>query len=238
MGKNQDNLIFGRNPVKEAIRNNSVISIILSENFRDADVLKLIKDSSLPVKRVHQNELNQLCPGVNQGIAAYIKSYEYHSLEEIIHKSKKQERPIIVMLDGINDPHNFGAILRCCDIFGVVGVVISKHNQVPLNATVAKTSAGAINYVPVTAVSNLNNAIRMLKDAGFWIVSSSGNATTNYQDLAYDFPVVLVIGNEGDGVSQLVIKNSDYLVKIPMYGQVNSLNASVATGILLSRIKG
>ena len=95
-----------------------------------------------------------------------------------------------------------------------------------------------INYVPVTAVSNLNNAIRMLKDAGFWIVSSSGDATTNYQDLKYDFPVVLVIGNEGDGVSQLVIKNSDYLVKIPMYGQVNSLNASVATGILLSRIKG
>ena len=238
MSKNQDNLIFGRNPVKEAIKSNSVISILLSENFRDADVLNLIKVSSLPVKRVHQNELNQLCPGVNQGIAAYIKSYEYHSLEEIIHKSKKMERPIIVMLDGINDPHNFGAILRCCDIFGVVGVVISKHNQVPLNATVAKTSAGAINYVPVTAVSNLNNAIRALKDAGFWIVSSSGNATTNYQDLKYDFPVVLVIGNEGDGVSQLVIKNSDYLVKIPMYGQVNSLNASVATGILLSRIKG
>ena len=238
MSKNQDNLIFGRNPVKEAIRSNSVVSVVLSENFRDADILKLIKDFSLPVKRVHQNELNQLCPGVNQGIAAYIKSYEYHSLEELIHKSKKIERPIIVMLDGINDPHNFGAILRCCDIFGVVGVVISKHNQVPLNATVAKTSAGAINYVPVTAVSNLNNAIRMLKDAGFWIVASSGNAETNYQDLAYDFPVVLVIGNEGDGVSQLVIKNSDYLVKIPMYGQVNSLNASVATGILLSRIKG
>jgi len=238
MSKNTDNLIFGRNPVKEAIKSNSVVSILLVDGFKDADVLKLINDSSLPVKRVHQSELNQLCPGVNQGIAAYIKAYEYHSLEEIIHKSKKAERPIIVMLDGINDPHNFGAILRCCDIFGVSGVVISKHNQVPLNATVAKTSAGAINYVPVVAVSNLNNAIRMLKDAGFWIVSSSGNAETNYQDLKYDFPVVLVIGNEGDGVSQLVIKNSDYLVKIPMYGKVNSLNASVATGILLSRIKG
>lgn len=238
MGKNLDNLIFGRNPVKEAIRSNSVISILLSDSFRDVDVLKLINDSSLPVKRVRQSELNQLCPGVNQGVAAYIKSYEYHSLEELIHKSKKVERPIIVMLDGINDPHNFGAILRCCDIFGVIGVVISKHNQVPLNATVAKTSAGAINYVPVTAVSNLNNAIRSLKEAGFWIISSSGNAETNFQDLKYDFPVVLVIGNEGDGVSQLVIKNSDYLVKIPMYGKVNSLNASVATGILLSRIKG
>ena len=238
MDKKMDNLIFGRNPVKEALRHNSVISIIMSDTFKDGDILKLIEDSSLSIKRVKQSELNKLCPGVNQGIAAVVKSYEYHSLEEIIHKGKKQDRPIIVMLDGIVDPHNFGAILRCCDIFGVVGVVISKHNQVPLNGTVAKTSAGAINYVPVVAVSNLNNAIRTLKEAGYWIVSSSGNATTNYQDLKYDFPTVLVVGNEGDGVSQLVIKNSDYLVKIPMYGQVNSLNASVATGILLSRIKG
>ncbi len=238
MNKNTDNLIFGRNPVKEAIKHNSVISIIMSESFKDGDILKLIEDSSMSVKRIKQNELNQMCPGVNQGIAAVVKSYQYHSLEEILYKANKEERPIIVMLDGIVDPHNFGAILRCCDIFGVVGVIISKHNQVPLNGTVAKTSAGAINYVPVVAVSNLNNAIRTLKEAGFWIVSSSGNATTNYQDLKYNFKTVLVVGNEGDGVSQLVIKNSDYLVKIPMYGQVNSLNASVATGILLSRIKG
>lgn len=238
MDKKMDNLIFGRNPVKEALRHNSAVSIIMSDTFKDGEILKLIEDSSLSVKRVKQSELNKLCPGVNQGIAAIVKSYEYHSLEEIIYKGKKQDRPIIVMLDGIVDPHNFGAILRCCDIFGVTGVVISKHHQVPLNGTVAKTSAGAINYVPVVAVSNLNNAIRMLKEAGYWIVSSSGNATTNYQDLKYDFPTVLVVGNEGDGVSQLVIKNSDYLVKIPMYGQVNSLNASVATGILLSRIKG
>ena len=237
MAKNNDNLIFGRNPVKEAIKHNIVISVVLSENFKDADILNLIKEASLPVKRVQQGELNQMCPGVNQGVAAVIRPYEYHSLEEIIIKSKKETRPIIVILDGINDPHNFGAILRCCDIFGVVGVVISKHNQVPLNGTVAKTSAGAVNYVPVVAVSNLNNAIRILKDSGFWIVSSSGNATTNYQDLKYDFPVVLVIGNEGDGVSNLILKNSDYIVKIPMYGKVNSLNASVATGILLSRIK-
>ena len=229
MGKNTDNLIFGRNPVKEAIRSGVVISIIMSDSFKDGETLELITDSS---------ELNSLCPGVNQGIAAVVKSYQYHSLEEIIHRSKKVERPIIVMLDGINDPHNFGAILRCCDIFDVTGVIISKHNQVPLNATVAKTSAGAINYVPVAAISNLNNAIRTLKESGFWIVSSSGDATMNYQDLKYDFPTVLVIGNEGDGISSLVMKNSDYLVKIPMYGKVNSLNASVATGILLARIKG
>ena len=237
MSKNNDNLIYGRNPVKEAIRSGSALSIIMSDSFKDGETLALIQDSSIPVKRVHQNELNNLCPGVNQGIAAVVKTYQYHSLEEIIHKSKQVSHPIIVMLDGINDPHNFGAILRCCDIFGVIGVIISKHNQVPLNATVAKTSAGAINYVPVVSVSNLNNAIRTLKDSGFWIVSSSGDAQMDYRNLKYDFPTVLVIGNEGDGVSSLVIKNSDYLVKIPMHGKVNSLNASVATGILLSRIK-
>ena len=233
----QENLIFGRNPVKEAIKHNSVVSLIMAENFHDGEILNLIKSSHLNTRVASNNELNQMCQGVHQGIAAIIKPYQTHSLEELISKSKKEKNPIIVMLDGINDPHNFGAILRCCDIFGVVGVVIAKHNQVPLNATVAKTSAGAINYVPVAAVSNLNNAIKALKDAGFWIVASSGNATMNYQDLKYDFPVVLVVGNEGDGVSSLVLKNSDYIVKIPMYGKVNSLNASVAAGVLLSRIK-
>lgn len=233
-----DNLIYGRNPVREALKFGNVKSIIIASSFHDGDVLKLISDLSLPTKTVNVNELNKLTNnGVHQGIAAYVKSYNYHSLEELIVKGKKETHPIIVMLDGINDPHNFGAILRCCDIFNVTGVVISKHNQVPLNATVAKTSAGAINYVPVASVSNLNNAIRTLKDAGFWIVSSAGGASMNYQEISYDFPTVLVIGNEGDGVSSLVLKNSDYVVKIPMYGQVNSLNASVATGILLAKIR-
>ena len=234
----KENLIFGRNPVKEAIKHNSVVSLVMAENLHDGEINNLIHSTSLKTKIVSVNELNQMCQGgVHQGIAAIIKPYQTHSLEEIIFKSKKEKNPIIVMLDGINDPHNFGAILRCCDIFGVLGVVIAKHNQVQLNATVAKTSAGAINYVPVVSVTNLNNAIKALKDAGFWIVASSGQATTNYQDIKYDFPTVLVIGNEGDGVSNLVLKNSDYIVKIPMYGKVNSLNASVATGVLLSRIK-
>lgn len=233
----KENLIFGRNPVKEAIKHNGVVSIIMADNFHDNEILDLISSYSLNARKVSVGEMNQMCQGVHQGIAAIIKPYQTHSLEEIIAKGKKEKNPIIVMLDGINDPHNFGAILRCCDIFGVTGVVIAKHNQVPLNATVAKTSAGAINYVPVVAVSNLNNTIKALKEAGYWIVASSGNANTNYQDLKYDFPVVLVIGNEGDGVSNLVLKNSDYIVKIPMYGKVNSLNASVATGVLLSRIK-
>ena len=185
MDKKSENYIYGRNPVLEAIKSNCVISFVLSETLKDKDVLKAVESTHLPVRKVTANELNKLCPGVNQGIAAIIKSYEYHSLEEIIHRSKKESNPIIVMLDGINDPHNFGAILRCCDIFGVAGVIIGRHNQVPLNATVAKTSAGAINFVPVAIVNNLNNAIKTLKESGFWIVSSSGSANTNYQDLKY-----------------------------------------------------
>lgn len=234
---NNDNYIYGRNPVEEALKAGIVKNIIISENFKDNQILLLIKEKGVSFKRVNQGEINRLCPGVNQGIIAEIKPYQYHSLEELIHLGKKEERPILVMLDGINDPHNFGAILRCCDIFGVTGIIISKHNQVPLNSTVAKTSAGAINYVPVCSVNNLNNTIKQLKDSGYWIVSSAGSASTNYQDLTYDFPIVLVIGNEGDGVSQLVLKNSDFIVKIPMYGKVNSLNASVAAGVLLARIK-
>ena len=233
----KDNLIFGRNPVKEAIKHNSVVSLFLVEGFHDSEILNLIRLSSLQTKIVSNNELNQMCQGVHQGIAAIIKPYQTHSLEEIIFKSKKEKNPIIVMLDGINDPHNFGAILRCCDIFGVIGVVIAKHNQVPLNATVAKTSAGAINYVPVAQVGSLNQTIQKLKDNGFWVVSTDGSATIDYSKLTYDFPVALVIGSEGSGVSSLVIKNSDYVVKIPQYGHVNSLNASVAAGILLSRIR-
>ena len=147
------------------------------------------------------------------------------------------DKSIIVILDGINDPHNLGAILRCCDVFNVSGVLIPKHNQVPLTATVAKTSAGAINYVPVALVGNLNQTIEKLKEEGFWIVSTDGSATIDYQSLKYDFNVALVIGSEGQGVSRLVLKNSDYVVKIPQYGHVNSLNASVATGILLAKIR-
>ena len=114
------------------------------------------------------------------------------------------------MLDGINDPHNMGAIIRNCDVFGVTGIIISKHNQVQLNATVAKTSAGAINYVPVAMVSNLNQAIQKLKDAGYWVVSADGSGKTSYLELEYDFPTVLIIGSEGEGISSLILNQKVY----------------------------
>ncbi|MCF0107433.1 MAG: 23S rRNA (guanosine(2251)-2'-O)-methyltransferase RlmB [Bacilli bacterium] len=238
MIKKNDNLIFGRNPVKEALRSDRVLKVYLERGFSDRSVLDIIENKHIPVIYVDRKELDSVCDGVHQGLAADTKGYSYCSIEEILSKAKKETRPIVVLLDGINDPHNLGAILRSCDVFGVTGLIMAKHNQVMLNATVAKTSAGAINYVPVAVVSNLNNAIRELKEHGFWIVSSDGSGNTNYQEVKYDFPTALVVGSEGKGVSQLVLKNSDFIVKIPMHGKVNSLNASVATGIFLAQIKG
>ena len=237
MIKQSENLIYGRNPVKEALRANRVLKVYLSNSFADKTILDLIADRHISVVNVSNKELDASCPGVHQGCAAETKGYSYASFEQILNAAKKETRPIVVLLDGINDPHNLGAILRSCDVFGVCGVIMPKHNQVMLNATVAKTSAGAINFVPVAIANNLNQTIALMKKKGYWIVSSDGSATTNYQDINYDFPVGLIIGSEGEGISSLVLKNSDYIVKIPMYGKVNSLNASVAAGIFLSYIR-
>ena len=237
MNNKTDSLIYGRNPVKEALHSNRVKTIYLANGFSNNEILSLIEERHVFVTYKTTKELDSLCNGVHQGVAAIIRDYEYYSFESILDRASKQEKPLILILDGINDPHNLGAILRCADVFKVTGILIPKHNQVPLNATVAKTSAGAINYVPVALVGNLNQAIQKLKDAGFWVVSTDGSGTTNYQDLKYDFKVALVIGSEGQGVGKLVLANSDYVVKIPQYGHVNSLNASVATGILLAKIR-
>ena len=239
MAIDKNNLIYGRNPIREALAANKVISIYMISTFSHEELLSLINKSHVKVNLVTNKELDNMCNGVHQGIAAVIKPNSYASVEEIINAPSKIDGrpPVVLLLDGINDPHNLGAILRSADIFGVNGVIIPKHNQVMLNATVAKTSAGAINFVPVAIANNLNQTIALMKKKGYWIVSSDGSATTNYQDINYDFPVGLIIGSEGEGISSLVLKNSDYIVKIPMYGKVNSLNASVAAGIFLSYIR-
>lgn len=230
------NLIYGKNPVIEAIRAKKALKVFLASNFSDQKILNLIKENHLNVLYINPNEMDKMCDGVHQGVAAELKPYQTVSLEEIIHKAKNKEKKIIVMLDNISDPHNLGAIIRSCDVFEVSGIILPKHNSVSLNATVAKTSAGAINYVPVAVVNNLNQAIQVLKNEGYWIVSTDGSAEISYSSLKYDFPVVVVIGSEGKGVSSLVLKNSDYIVKIPQFGHVNSLNASVAAGILLAEV--
>ena len=231
------NLVYGKNPVIEGINAKKVLKVFLVTNFNDQKILNLIKENKINCVTVPPSEMEKMSEGgVHQGVAAELKPYQTVSLEEIIFKARKKEKKIIVMLDNINDPHNLGAILRSADVFEAAGVILPKHNSVSLNATVAKTSAGAINYVPVAVVNNLNQAIKTLKDEGYWVVSTDGSATISYSSIKYDFPVVVVIGSEGKGVSSLVLKNSDYIVKIPQFGHVNSLNASVAAGILLAEV--
>ena len=235
--KEAPSLVFGRNPVKEALRANRVNKIYITSNFSDKEINILLQEKKPAIRVLTLGELDNFAHGVHQGIAAEVKPYEYLDFDEILRRSRKQTLPVIVLLDGIEDPHNLGAILRSCDVFNVTGVLLPKHNQVPLNATVAKSSAGAINFVPVAQIGSIQQAIQKLKDNGFWVVSTDGSATIDYSKLTYDFPVALVIGSEGKGVSRLVRENSDYVVKIPQYGHVNSLNASVAAGILLARIR-
>ena len=237
MNNKETNFIYGKNPVIEAINAKKAIRVFLVSNFNDQKILNLINNNKVPVSMVSPNEMNKMSNnGVHQGVAAELKPYQTVSLEEIILKAKKKDKKIIVMLDGIEDPHNLGAILRSADVFEASGIILPKHNSVSLNATVAKTSAGAINYVPVAVVNNLNQAISKLKEEGYWVVATDGSAEISYSSIKYDFPVVVVIGSEGKGVSPLVLKNSDYIVKIPQFGHVNSLNASVAAGILLAEV--
>ena len=237
MNNKEINLIYGKNPVIEAINAKKALKVFLVSSFNDQKIISLIKNNKIATVLVSPNEMDKMSNGgVHQGIAAELKPYQTVSLEEILIKAKKKDKKIIVMLDGIEDPHNLGAILRSADVFEASGIILPKHNSVSLNATVAKTSAGAINYVPVAVVNNLNQTIKTLKDEGYWIVSTDGSATISYSSIKYDFPVVVVIGSEGKGVSSLVLKNSDYIVKIPQFGHVNSLNASVAAGILLAEV--
>ena len=230
------NLIYGRNPVKEALKAKRVKSILLTDSMNDPVILEEIKLQRIEYKIVSSIELtNKTKVDKHQGVVAFVKPYEYIDLNEIIRRSKSVDVPIVLILDGINDPHNLGAILRSCDVFGVSGIIIGKHNQVPLNATVAKTSAGAIYNMPIILVSNLLNSLNKLKDMGYWIIGTDMNGE-DYTKIDYNMPICLIIGNEGHGMSKILRDNVDFMAKIPMSGKINSLNASVSCGIILSRI--
>lgn len=228
--------IYGRNTVLSALKQKKVKQIFLNNDFKFNPILEEIKKQQVEVKNVSTKELNELVDGAHQGVVAQIVTYNYSSLEEIMIRAKKKEHPLILILDEINDPHNLGAILRSCDAFGVDGIIMKKNNQVPLNATVAKVSTGAIDYVPVAQVTNLNTAIETMKKNGYWIVATDGSAKQEYHQVDYKMPIGLVIGSEGKGISRLVLKNSDFIIKINMFGHVNSLNASVACAIVLAQI--
>lgn len=230
--------ICGKNLLRECILNNNSIKCVYINSINH-ELYKLAKSKNLNIKIVNDDYLKSLIKDNNtkiQGIVAEIADYKYYDLEDIVNNACK-EYPLIVMLDSLEDPHNLGAILRTCDAAKVDGVIIGKNRSVRLNDTVARVSTGAIEYVKVCEVTNLTETIKKLKKLGYWIVGAEYRETSvDYRSIKYDMPVCLVIGSEGKGISQLVTKNCDYLVKIPMLGHVNSLNASVSGSILIYEI--
>lgn len=227
--------IYGKNVLKERISSeNEIRKVYLAKDFRDKEILDLLKGVKFPIVSVDRKQLDKMVPQNHQGIILEIEDFEYSSLEEVLSKIDKPY-PLLVMLDHLEDPHNLGAIIRTSEALGADGIILPNKRSVLVNGTVMKTSAGAIHHIPIILVSNLVNTINTLKKAGYWIVGSDMSSLP-YDEMDYKMPVCLVIGNEGSGISKLVLQNCDYVVSIPMSGKVNSLNASVATGILLSEI--
>lgn len=233
--------IYGKNLLRESILNNKSLKCIYI-NSKYHELYNLAKSKNINIKVVDDEYLkniikdNAIQSSKIQGIVGIIEDYKYSSLEDIVSNAYK-EYPLIVMLDSLEDPHNLGAILRTCDAAKVDGVIIGKNRSVRLNDTVARVSTGAIEYVKVCEVTNLTETIKKLKKLGYWIVGAEyTESSVDFRSIKYDMPTCLVIGSEGKGISSLVTKNCDFLVKIPMFGHVNSLNASVSGSILIYEI--
>lgn len=237
----RNDIIAGRNPVMEAIRSGRAIeSILTAKGERSGSVVAIIakaKQKNILVKEVDQKKLDFLARGVNhQGIVAQCAVKEYSTLEDVFRRAEeKDEAPFIIVLDRIEDPHNLGAIIRTAECAGAHGVIIPERRSAGLSFTVEKTSAGALEYMPVVRVKNISNTLHTLKDKGVWVYGADMDGE-NYKKVNFDGPVALVIGNEGKGIGSLVARDCDVIVSLPMKGKINSLNASVAAGILMYEI--
>ncbi len=231
-------IIFGKNAVLSFLQANQVLEIYVENHFKDASFLAKIKEYKVKIYEKNKSFLDDLTQNTkHQGVVAKIKDFVYAPYQETIEKIKKMNNPTLLMLDGIEDPHNLGAIIRTVEAFHVEGIIIKKHHQAPINATVAKVSTGAIANVKIMQVTNLTQTLIDLKEKGFWIVAAEAYQGVDYQTMDYQMPLVLVVGSEGFGISRLVKEQADFNVFIPMQGKVNSLNVSVATAILLAHIQ-
>lgn len=226
-------LVYGRNVAKELLENNkNVQKIILQDGFNDKEIKALIDFRKIPVQYKSKREIDDLANGVHQGIILFIPDYKYKDLNDVL----TAEASFFVLLDHIEDPHNLGAIVRTCEAAGVDAIIMPRDRQVQVNATVMKTSVGTLENVDIVTVSNLNNTISELKKNGFWVVGTALEDSVDYRSIDYSSKIALVIGNENSGMSNLVKKSCDFIAKIPMYGKTNSLNASVAAGIMIYEV--
>lgn len=236
-----ENKIEGRNAVLEAFRSGKTVDkLYILDGCQDGPVRTIAREArkhDTIINYVKKERLDQLSEtGKHQGVIAVAASYEYATVEDILNRAKeKGEPPFILLLDNIEDPHNLGAMIRTANLAGAHGVIIPKRRAVGLTASVARTSAGALNYTPVAKVTNLKAVMDQLKKEGMWFVCADMGGTA-YYDLDMKGPIGLVIGNEGEGVSRLIRENCDFVASIPMKGDIDSLNASVAAGILAFEI--
>lgn len=239
----EEEYIAGKHSVTEALRaGRSINKIWIADGAQKNLVQPVVteaREKGIVIQYVDKRKLDSFVPGVqHQGIIAQAAPYAYAEVEDILAAAEaKDEAPFILLLDEIEDPHNLGSILRTADCTGVHGVVIPKRRSASITATVSKTSAGAVEYVPVARVTNLGQTIDRLKEQGVWVVGTDVNTDSNlYQADVFTGPVAIVIGNEGKGMGRLIREKCDVLVKLPMQGQINSLNASVAAGVIMYEV--
>lgn len=228
--------IYGKNVVKEKLDTKEpILKAYVSKKFKEQTIIDKLKARKVKINFVDSKVLDQKVDGLHQGIILEVEEAKTYTLEELLGQIKEKKYPLIVMLDHLEDPHNFGAIIRTCEALGIDGIIIPNDRSVGITGTVIKTSAGAISHTTIVRVPNLANTIEKLKKYGFWIVGTDMQGT-DYTELDYNMPICLVIGNEGKGMSKIIKDNCDFITTIPMGGKINSLNASVSCGIILSRI--
>lgn len=234
--------IGGRNSVLEALKSGRAINkILVAKGERPGPVREIVglaRQNGLVVQEVEQSKLDSISGGMrHQGVLALVPPVAYAEVEDILAKARESgQPPFIVLLDELEDPHNLGAILRTADATGVHGVLIPKRRSCPLSGTVAKTSAGAVEYVPVARIGNIVQTIEQLKKAGMWVVGADMEGEQNYYESNLTGPLLVIVGSEGQGIGRLVKEHCDFLVRIPMRGKINSLNASVACSLLLYEV--
>lgn len=236
-----EDVIVGRNPVLEALKAGRAIDKIwIKKGMQQSarPLFHLAKEKDIHIQTVPKPKLDQMAEGGNhQGIVATVAAHHYADMDELFARAEaKEEAPFFILLDGVADPHNLGSMLRTADACGAHGLIVTKHRSVGLTATVGKTSAGAVEYVPVCRVTNLARTIEALKERGMWFAATAGDGDSDYRQVDYQGAIGLVIGSEGSGVSRLVREKSDFLVRLPMEGYVNALNASVAAALFMYEV--
>ena len=227
-------LVYGRNVARDLLKKNKNIKkVILQDNFNDKNLISLIEKRKLKVEYRSKKEIDDLHLGSHQGIILDVSDYQFYTLNQLLNDS---DVSFVVLLDHLEDPHNFGAIIRTCEAAGVDAIIIPNKRQVQINSTVMKTSVGTLDNMKIVSVSNISNTIDKLKENGFWIVGTALKDSVDYREIDYSGKNALIIGNECSGISKMILNKCDFLAKIPMYGETNSLNASVAAGIMIYEI--